>query len=263
MDHFVWNASPEIFSIGFFAPRWYGLMFALGFFIGMKIMESFVSAEGNDKEEVSDLLFWTIIATIVGARLGHVLFYQPDYYLSRPLEIFMIWKGGLASHGGFLAVLISWFLFSRYHKSSYSFLEICDRASIPVVMVAGLIRIGNFFNSEIVGIPATVPWAVVFQKVDMVARHPAQLYESFCYLTIFIFLLIVYKKTDIKKTQGRMLGLVLVLTFSARLIVEYWKENQVLFENGMIMNMGQLLSIPFILTGLALASGLAHRTTSR
>ncbi len=251
MHHLVWNVSPEIFSFGPFRVRWYGLFFALGFLFGYEIMARFYRREGRPLENLSNLFVYLILGTIIGARLGHVLLYQPDYYLAHPWEILMIWEGGLASHGGFAGVLIAIYLYLRKYRDM-SFLQLADRLTIPALLAAAFIRIGNFFNSEILGTPSNLPWAIVFARVDGIPRHPAMLYESAAYLLIFCALYIAYWKSTIIQFPGRTLGTVLCAGFFARFLIEFVKENQVPFENNMPLNMGQLLSIPFIAAGLYL-----------
>lgn len=251
MNYLIWNVNPEIFSIGPFAPRWYGVLFVSGFLVGYGIMLQFYRAENRSNENLSSLLSYLLVGTIVGARLGHVLFYQPDYYLLRPWEILMIWQGGLASHGGFIGVLIANYLYLKKFRDM-TFLQLCDRLTIAILPAAALIRIGNFFNSEIIGVPSTVPWAVVFARVDNIPRHPAMLYEALCYFLLFCVLYLAYWKTNMVKIPGRILGAAFVAAFTARFFLEFVKEEQVYFEQGLVFNMGQFLSIPFILTGLAL-----------
>lgn len=251
MPHFVWNVSPEIFQIGPFAPRWYGLFFALGFFFGYMIMVQIYRRENREEENLSSLFLYIFVGTLVGARLGHVLFYQPDYYLVRPWEILFIWHGGLASHGGFLGVLIAIYLYLRRYREM-TFLQLSDRLTLAILPAAAFIRIGNFFNSEIVGVPASVPWAVVFLRVDSLPRHPAMLYEALSYLLVFAVLYWAYWKSEIIRRPGRVLGSAFAACFTARFLIEFVKENQVAFEQALPLNMGQLLSIPFAAIGLFL-----------
>lgn len=245
-----WNASPEIFTVGPLQVRWYSLMFIIGFAVGFKMMEWMCKREGKPLEKLDTLLFYVMGGTLIGARLGHCLFYEPGYYLSHPLEILMVWKGGLASHGGTAGVIFALWLFSR-RNPEFSISWLLDHLAVPTALVAGLIRIGNFFNSEILGRPFDGPWAVIFDRVDQVPRHPAQLYESASYLILFIINIILYK-TNPRRPAGFMFGFIMIWIFSARIILEYFKENQESFEAGMLLNMGQLLSIPFILMGIFL-----------
>jgi phosphatidylglycerol---prolipoprotein diacylglyceryl transferase len=251
MHHLMWNVQPEIFTLGPFQLRWYGLFFALGFFLGYGIMVQFYRREGRDLENLSALGFYLFLGTLIGARLGHVLFYQPDYYLAHPWEIPMIWKGGLASHGGFAGVMISIYLYLKKHKDT-SFIELADRLAIPSLLAATLIRIGNFFNSEILGTPSNLPWAIVFTRVDDIPRHPAMLYEAVAYFLVFCVLYVAYWKTTIIQFPGRVFGTSLVTCFFARFMIEFVKEDQVPFEEHLFLNMGQLLSIPFVVVGIYL-----------
>jgi prolipoprotein diacylglyceryl transferase len=247
----VWKVDPEIFQLGPIAPRWYGLFFALGFVAGYFVLLRIYRNEKRQEENLSDLFVYVFLGTLIGARLGHVLFYQPDYYLPRPWEILMIWQGGLASHGGFTGVLIALYLYLKKHREM-SFLELADRMAIAVMPAAGFIRLGNFFNSEILGVPTDLPWAIVFMKVDPIPRHPAMLYESLSYMLGFAAVYVAYWKTHIIKAPGCVLGVVLVFSFAARFLIEFAKEEQVWFEQGMLLNLGQLLSVPFIVIGLIL-----------
>ena len=242
---------PAIFRLGPFEVRWYGLFFALGFFLGFQIMAQIYRREGRDIATLSDLLLYLMIGTIIGARLGHVLLYQPDYYLARPWEILMIWRGGLASHGGFAGVMIALYFFLKKHRDM-SFIELADRLTVACLLAAALIRVGNFFNSEIVGIPSALPWAIVFARVDDIPRHPAMLYEASAYFLVFCALYLAYWKTTIIRFPGRLFGTALAVCFLARLMIEFVKENQVPFEQRLPLNMGQLLSVPFIVAGVYL-----------
>ena len=251
MHHLVWNMAPEIVRFGPLQLRWYGLFFALGFLSGYEIMAQIYRREGRPLENLSSLSLYLILGTIIGARLGHVLLYQPDYYLKHPWEILMVWEGGLASHGGFAGVMIAIYLYLKKYRE-LSFLQLADRLAIPCLLAATLIRIGNFFNSEILGTPSNLPWAIVFARVDDIPRHPAMLYEAGAYFLAFCAFYIAYWKTDIIRFPGRTLGASLVVCFFARLMIEFVKENQVPFEEYMPLNMGQLLSVPFMAAGLYL-----------
>jgi prolipoprotein diacylglyceryl transferase len=251
MHHLVWDLDPEIFHLGPIHIRWYGLFFALGFLFGYQIMVQFYRREKRNLDNLSDLLLYLIVGTLTGARLAHVVLYQPDYYLAHPWEIFMIWQGGLASHGGFTGVLIALYLYLKKRRDM-SFLELADRLTIPCLLPAALIRVGNFFNSEILGTPSTLPWAVVFARVDNVPRHPAMLYEAAAYFLFFCVLYFAYWNTTIMQFPGRVFGIALTAASLARFMIEFVKESQVPFERGMLLNMGQLLSIPFMLAGVYL-----------
>ena len=251
MHHLIWNVDPAIFILGPIEVRWYGVFFALGFLLGFQIMAQFYRREQRGLENLSELCLYLMLGTIIGARLGHVFFYQPDYFLSHPWEIPMIWHGGLASHGGFAGVMFSLYLYLKKHRDM-SFIELADRLAIPCLLAAALIRVGNFFNSEILGTPSNLPWAIVFARVDDIPRHPAMLYEASAYFLVFCALYVAYWKTTIIQFPGRVFGTTLATCFFARFMIEFVKENQVPFESRLPLNMGQLLSIPFILLGVYL-----------
>jgi prolipoprotein diacylglyceryl transferase len=225
-------------------------------------MKRFYKMEGISSESVDTLAMYLIIGSLLGARLGHCLFYEPEYYLHHPLEIFQLWSGelgknakiglqGLASHGGTLGIMISIFIFSRVYKTSYIWL--LDRISVLVPVGACLIRLGNLMNHEIVGKPTDVPWAFIFARLrDNTPRHPAQLYEAIAYLIIFGIMLWIYLRNYKTLKNGFLLGWFFIMVFGVRFFIEFVKINQVDFEYGMIMNMGQLLSIPFVLLGIGL-----------
>jgi prolipoprotein diacylglyceryl transferase len=204
--------------------------------------------ENKPEEKLDSLLIHLVLGTVIGARLGHVLFYDPEYYFSHPLEIVMVWKGGLASHGGGIGVLTAIYLFCKKH--GFSYLWSVDRLAIPVALTGAFIRLGNFFNSEILGIPSSVPWAVIFSRIDQIPRHPVQLYESFTYAVIFVVLLLIYKKKDHNPQPGLLIGVFLVMVFTARMLLEGLKSKQAAFEPAMSLSMGQWLSIPFLLAGI-------------
>jgi prolipoprotein diacylglyceryl transferase len=251
----TWDVSPEIFSIGPVSIRWYGLLFAASFLIGFQLMSKIFKQGDKSQKDLNDLLWYMIIGTIVGARLGHCLFYNPDYYLHNPIEIFKTWKGGLASHGAAVGIVIAIYLYSK-KKVGQSFLWVMDRIVITVALAGFFIRTGNLMNSEILGKVTNVPWAFKFVNAyvsdPMSPRHPTQLYEALAYLLIFIILFLIYNKNYKRIKDGFLFGLFLVLIFSARFVIEFFKENQSAFEEGMILNMGQLLSIPLIIWGFYL-----------
>lgn len=240
------------FNIGSLEIRWYGILFALGFLIGYQIMEWIFKVENKNPKLVDNLTLTMIISTVVGARLGHCLFYDPVFYLSNPIEILMIRKGGLASHGAAIAILIGLWLFARKRKNDITFLWVVDRISIVVALAGSFIRLGNFFNQEIYGKASDLPWAVIFSDVDDIPRHPVQLYESFSYLAIFIFLFSYYNKRRSNTNDGNLFGFFLIFVFGARFILEYFKVNQAAFIGDFPLNMGQMLSIPFVAIGLYL-----------
>ncbi len=242
-----WSASPEILTLGPLTLRWYGLLFAAGFLLGFKMIENIFKREGRTTEHLDALLLYLIIGTTVGARLGHCLFYEPEVYLKNPIRMLYIWEGGLASHGGTLGDIIALFLFCR--RYGYDLRYIIDRISMPVALTSCFIRIGNLMNSEILGKPTGGDWGVVFTRIDQIPRHPSMLYESLSYLLTFLLMRWLYYKTDWAWFMGKMWGLFFICIWGTRFFIEFFKENQVGFEQGMTLNMGQLLSIPFVLLG--------------
>ena len=248
LNYIEWSVSPELFPGSWLPVRWYGLLFAAAFFFGYLVLMRVFKHENLPIKLLDQLATYMVIATIIGARLGHVFFYEPQYYLSHPAEILMVWKGGLASHGAAIGILFALWLFSRKNKKPYFW--ILDRIVIVVALGGFFIRMGNLMNSEIIGEPATVPWAFIFTSVDQIPRHPAQLYEALSYLAIFGFLYWYYWKSDGKPKPGFIFGLFLILLFTVRFLIEFVKEPQVPFESDMLLNMGQILSIPFIFIGI-------------
>lgn len=253
---FVWNVNPAVFSFSPL-PRWYSLIFALGIVGGYAILRGMFKRDGKPVELIDSLLVYGVGGMMLGMRLGHVLFYQPDYYFAHPLEIPMIWKGGYASHGGYLGVIIALLLFAFRHAET-PFLWLADRVAIVSMFTGMCIRVGNFFNSEMIGRPASSPWAVIFAQVDQVPRHPAQIYEALGYAVVTLGSYLCYRFTAMAKGPGRLMGLVMGMGFLWRFFCEFFKEDQVDFEAGLALNMGQLLSIPFIVIGLGMALNV-HR----
>ncbi|MGP1527156.1 MAG: prolipoprotein diacylglyceryl transferase [Candidatus Cryptobacteroides sp.] len=251
-----WHVDPVLFHIGKFGLRWYSLLFVSGFILGWFIFKWFFKREGIDEKLLDPLLYTLLIGTIVGARLGHCLFYQPDYYLGSLkgfLEIFMPWKGGLASHGGAIALIIAmiWFAARYGKKYNFDFVWIMDHLAIAVAFAAAFIRLGNLFNSEIYGNITSLPWGFIFDlEGETEPKHPTQLYESLSYLLLGIFLILLYKFKLSKTFRGTYIGIFLIICFGMRFLIEFIKEPQVAFEESMALNMGQLLSIPFVLLGI-------------
>ena len=250
-----WAPSPEIFSIGPLTIRYYSLLFVSGFIIGYYIFSWFFKREGVPPRILENLLYTLLISTMVGARLGHCLFYEPEYYLARPLEILKVWEGGLASHGGAIAILLAmwWFVKKYGRKYDFDFLWLMDRLGIATALAGMMIRLGNLMNSEIYGNPTDLPWGFIFTlRGETVPKHPTQLYEALAYLSLFLILLFVYKQFLPKLKRGTLFALFLIGLFAARFFIEFVKEPQVAFEQTMSLNMGQWLSIPFILGVVAL-----------
>lgn len=357
LSFIIWNASPEIFTFGNFSLRWYGLFFALGFLISQQFMYHFYKEEGKPEKDVDTLTIYMVIATVLGARLGHVIFYQPEIITENPLSIFLPFEfspfrftglQGLASHGAAIGILSALYIYSRKKKPGQTFLQVVDRIVIVVALTGALIRLGNFFNSEIIGLPTDKPWGVVFankftdavtdpridtegivesvviKKSDSIAsnstsvpiniylffkagvsaesgrefsegvaanlirntlseyfdgsgqktithghalddgklaaristygivRHPAQLYESIACIVLFALLFFIWRAYKEKLPAGRLLGIFLIWCFGLRFLFEYIKENQEAFEENMVLNMGQILSIPMVIAGIVI-----------
>jgi prolipoprotein diacylglyceryl transferase len=252
-----WNVSPEIISFGSLTIRWYGLLFAAGFVVGYQIMQNIFLSEGKTIKQLDYLALVMIITTVAGARLGHCLFYEPEIYLANPIKILYVWEGGLASHGAGIAIILGLIFYSRKYKD-ISALWVLDRIVLVVALAGFFIRLGNFFNSEIYGIPTDFPLAVVFERIDNVPRHPVQLYESFSYLIIFSLLMLTYRKYRAELPQGLTFGLFLILVFGARFVLEFMKSYQADFEADIPLRMGQILSIPFILSGIYMVYKSRH-----
>jgi len=251
LSYIHWNVSPEIFNIGGLAIRWYGLLFASSFIFGYIIMLRFFKKEGVEVDKLDTLTTYMVIGTVVGARLGHCLFYEPAYYLSHPVKILEVWEGGLASHGAAIGIMLAIWIFGVRNK--LTFLWTIDRVVITVGLAGMFIRMGNLMNSEIFGHVTSLPWGFYFMRAApaeaMDPRHPTQIYEALCYLAIFFILWRLYYVKKGKPEEGLIFGLFLILVFGVRFFIEFLKEPQVGFEQGMLLNMGQLLSIPLILLG--------------
>ena len=257
-----WNLDPVIYWItDSFPLKYYGLLFAIGILLAHYVAKRIYIKENIPIENLEKLFIYVVVGIVLGARLGHCFFYEPSYYFKNPLEILLPIKKigdaykfigfqGLASHGGGIGTLIAIGIYCKKYKTNY--LWVLDKIAIATPIVAVFIRLGNFMNSEIYGKPTNGNWGVIFQRDDLIPRHPTQLYEAFSYLLIFGILMFIYKKTAKEKSNGLIFGVLLVLVFSARFIIEFFKENQVGFEDGMTINMGQILSIPFIIVGLIL-----------
>ncbi|MFZ6011434.1 MAG: prolipoprotein diacylglyceryl transferase [Bacteroidota bacterium] len=354
LSYIIWNGSPEIFAVGTFALRWYGLFFALGFLISQQILYHMYKKEGKPQKDVDTLTIYMVVATIIGARLGHVIFYQPEIIWEDPLGIFLPFEfspfrftglQGLASHGGAIGILFALWLYSRKKKPGQSYFQVLDRIVILVALTGALIRLGNYFNSEIIGKPTeqgivfvsrltevlkdkTIDGKKVIESVEYkgndsiptgtngriplsiyvffhpgveetqarnlieygvkdllanrlyeyfdegteplnyelapqkngnlaaristfgIARHPAQLYESFSCVLLFIGLLLIWTKYKEKLPAGRLFGIFLIACFGLRFVFEFLKENQVSFEDDLPINMGQILSIPLVIAGI-------------
>ena len=259
LNYFHWNPDPEIINIFGISIRYYGLLFVSGLILCIYILSWIYKRENIPSDYLEKLTIYGMIGIISGARLGHCLFYEPSYYLSHPLEMILPItfppKGGikfsgyqgLASHGGVLGLLIALYIYSR--KTKHSMIDTLDLIAVVAGLSFVFIRLGNFMNSEIIGNPTTLPWGVIFERVDNIPRHPAQLYEAISYFIIFTIMMLLYKNMRTRLKNGFLFGLATVLFFTARFLIEFLKENQVGFEDKMTLNMGQLLSLPFIAVG--------------
>lgn len=256
IDTIVWNPSDSIIDLGFFALRYYSLCFLLAFVFSYIVVKKQFAKYGVNVELMDSLTVYVVLGTLIGARLGHCLFYDFAYYSHHPLEIILPFTfsphfkitgfQGLASHGGGIGIMISLILFSRKFKLKLWFL--LDQIALVVPLAGTFIRLGNLMNSEIIGKPTDVSWAFIFLKDDNIPRHPAQLYEAIAYILIFAFVYFMISKYP--KAPGFYFGLVIFLIFCFRMGIESIKEDQSAFEAGMLLNMGQILSIPFILGGM-------------
>lgn len=260
-----WNVNPTIWELKGtpFGIRYYSLLWAASFLIGFYIIKAIFENEKRNLEDLDSLFMTMLIGTIAGARLGHCLFYNPSYYFSNPINILKVYEGGLASHGAFLGITIALFLFVKKHSDyrklfpiqkivnpRYTYFWILDRIVIAVALAGGLIRMGNFFNSEINGIPTDGSWGVIFERSgNMQPVVPVQLFEAICYFIIFFFLYRFYWKTKGKFQPGLLFGAFLTTVFGARFILEFWKISEQKFFNG-TLNTGHVLSIPVVILGI-------------
>jgi prolipoprotein diacylglyceryl transferase len=286
LNYITWNVDPVLVHLGPLQIRWYGLLWALGFVIGYYIMQRIYRKEKMTEDSLYSLLMYMLVSTIIGARLGHCLFYQPDEYLAHPLEILKIWEGGLASHGGAIGILIGLWLYVRHYNKSkktkdekqrITYIWILDRIVIAVCLVGALIRCGNVMNHEIYGTPTSLPWGFVFLRgaeqfcgtfdnytacfawdapcppSKWLPCHPTGLYEAFFCLVAMAILLWMYFKRDLgNKQPGLMFGTFLIIIFGSRICIEFLKNVQVDFERNMTFDMGQWLSIPFVIVGIVM-----------
>ena len=271
IDHLLyilWNPDLEIFRIGNFAIRWYSTCWLIGLALAYFIVKWLYKDQKVKDAYFDPLIMYCFLGILIGARLGHCLFYQPEYFLSswtHVVEMFLpihqmadgSWKftgyEGLASHGGTIGLMVALYLY--YRKTGMNLWHVLDDIAIATPITACFIRLGNLMNSEIIGTPTNVPWAFIFERVDMTPRHPGQLYEAIAYFFFFFVMLHFYKRTTKKVGTGFYFGLCLTLIFTFRFFIEYTKDIQVDFESGMIFNMGQLLSIPFIILGITCMRG--------
>ena len=254
LSSIYWDFSPNLISLGPVTIRWYGILYAFAFFFGYLILRQIFRREKKPESDPGTLLLYLLGGTLIGARLGHCLFYEPGYYLSRPAEMIQIWEGGLASHGAAIGILIALYFYTR-SRPDQSFLWLLDRLVIPITLGSVLIRLGNLFNSEIIGTPCRLPWAFVFPRAavgDLLPRHPVMLYEAGSYILIFIALLVIYRRQGNRVPPGELIGLFLITVFTSRFLIEYLKMRQAAYQLPFPLSVGQLLSIPAIIAGVIL-----------
>lgn len=255
LSHIVWDFSPVIID-SFITIRWYSMMFLIGFLVGYKIVEKMFKHEGAPEKWLGSLLLWVMVGTVVGARLGHVFFYEWEYYSQHPVEILYTWEGGLASHGGAIGVILAVLCFSKF-TAKRNALWTFDRLVVAIALVGGLIRLGNLFNSEIFGHATDLPWGFMFVRsrewhalYEGQACHPTQIYEALCYFALFGLMMWMYWKKNAQTRPGLLFGTFFIGIFLTRFLIEFIKNDQTAFEADMTLNMGQWLSIPFILAGI-------------
>ncbi len=250
LHYVIWDINPEIFSIGSIHIRWYGLLWALGIWFTLIITQKLFKHENLPDKWIDSLFIYTVVGAILGARIGHCLFYNPSYYLANPIEILYVWQGGLASHGGAIGILISTYLFNK-NVSKKGFIWVLDRLVIGAAVCGAMIRLGNLMNSEIYGGPTTLPWGFIFVRDGQtLPMHPTQIYEFlYCMVTFGVTYWLYWKKEAYKK-NGLIFGVFLIGIFFTRFLIEFIKNEQEAFEQGMLLNMGQLLSIPFVIWGI-------------
>ena len=264
----VWDVAPEIFSIGIFSSRWYGTLFTIAFVVGYFILRKIFRQEAVPLRKLNRLTCYVAMGTIVGARLGHCLFYETEYFLQNPLEMFFpivrdvngAWQfvgyQGLASHGAAIGILAALYVYARVER--LPFLWTVDRIVIVVALSGFFIRMGNLMNSEIYGQPTNLPWGFDFVRspewyrppINAQSCHPTQIYEALAYLAVFVLLAKKYFRNKEKLKTGLLTAIFLVSVFTMRFLIEFLKIEQVPFEKDMTLNMGQLLSIPFIIAGV-------------
>src|SRR5574344_154064 len=267
-NYIIWNPNLSIFHIGSFSVRWYGLCWCIGLILAYFIVKRLYEQQEIKKEYFDPLFIYCFLGIIIGARLGHCLFYQPDYFLSHPIEMILpirqingswhiVGYEGLASHGGTLGLMIALWLYVR--KTKVGIWTVLDNVAIATPIAAFFIRMGNLMNSEIIGKETDVPWAFIFERVDMMPRHPGQLYEAIAYAILLFIGFAVYKKYPQRVSTGFYFGLCLTYIFTARFFIEFTKEIQEEFEASLPLDMGQLLSIPFVIIGIVCMFGYKRK----
>jgi phosphatidylglycerol:prolipoprotein diacylglycerol transferase len=249
-SYIIWNVDSDIFVIPYLnhPVKWYGLSWAVGFLLSQQIMYYIFRQEGKSVKDVDTLTVYIIFSAFLGARLGHFIFYDPSMFVTDPLQVLLPPYAGLASHGGAMGILLALYFFAK--KINVKYLWIVDRLVIVSALTGSLIRLGNLMNSEMIGLPTTMPWGFIFLQIDNIPRHPAQLYEAIYCLLLFLFLFFVWYRKRNVINDGFFTGWFLIILFTLRFIDEFFKINQESFENDLILNMGQILSIPFVIGGI-------------
>jgi phosphatidylglycerol:prolipoprotein diacylglycerol transferase len=251
-DHVIhWSFNPILFSIGPLHLRWYGLIWALAFIFGQYFVTWIYRRENRDMRGSEYILTYGLFGTVIGARLGHCLFYDPGFYLTHPIAILKMWEGGMASHGGAIGLLVAMWLYTRRFPVP-SYMWLIDRMAIPATVGGALIRIANFLGSDIIGNPTSGTWGVIFDAVDQIPRHPVQLYEAVAYLLIFVLMLAVYLRKGVRTPDGLLTGMFMLLVFAARFGLEFFKTPQAVYEANFSITVGQWLSVPFMMAGIYL-----------
>ena len=262
MKYIEWNIDPVALRVGGFTIMYYSLLLIAGTVLSVWILKRVYKENGMPWEHLQVLVMLSITGLFLGARLGHCLLYEYEYYFAHPLEILLpirvktdgtvVFSGyqGMASHGGLVGWMIAMVVYSRL--TGEKVLRTLDTIALVLPLAAGFIRLGNLANSEIIGVETDLPWAFIFERVDLVPRHPAQIYEALAYFFTFGVNLLLYRRLGLNRGRGVLLGNTLVLVFAARFLIEFVKERQVPFEDQMHLDVGQVLSIPFILLGVFL-----------
>ncbi len=268
LSHIIWDVNPSVFP-SLDIPRWYGLFWVAGILLSYQVMLYIYKKEGLTVKDLDKLTLYVVVGTLLGARLGHILFYDLDYYWQHPIEVLpirlepefqFVGLTGLASHGAGLGIFIAMAIYCKVYQ--VNFLWIADRLAIGTALIGSFIRMGNLMNSEMVGTPTDVPWAFIFVQVDDLPRHPAQLYEAVFCLILFVILFLLWKRRSQLGT-GFIFGVFMILLFTQRFFNEMVKVNQVLFEDSLPINMGQILSIPFVIVGVVLVIYSYHEKNKR
>ncbi|GHV33879.1 prolipoprotein diacylglyceryl transferase [Bacteroidia bacterium] len=250
LNYITWNMNPSAFHIFGIEIRWYGVLFACAFLVGFYLLRYILKKEGKPDKLADSLLYYVLFSVIIGARLGHCLFYEPEYFLTHPLKIITGFReGGLASHGAAIGIIVALILVARKYKLSFWYLV--DRVVIMVAIGGFLIRTGNLFNSEIYGNVTHLPWGFIFERNhEILPKHPTQIYEGLSYLLLFFFMMWYYLKKKRQPKDGIIFGIFLIGCFGMRFLIEFVKENQEIWEDNMLLNMGQILSLPFVILGI-------------